>query len=259
VTSIATAPGDGKLLLHVFREYLFRLRHWSRGKFPQVPFDAGNIGEFKGVTIRDGANGLPLQNSAVLRTDAPVCESFVAHRYAGDEMNPYVTITQTIVNGSDFFRYAQSYVAAYKHVFIDGKVHEFADFYRKNCDPRHHKSGAAMYARHVFEALCMFCYDRFGAKGLKACCRSLFACAYFERISQTRVLYRRCGATYAPTAVELMMTNYSVEDVQEALNELRSSIRLKLNSSDYLKELLKKARPTRGERMQRSAFETIMK
>jgi hypothetical protein len=56
-----------------------------------------------------------------------------------------------------------------------------------------------------------------------------------------------------------MMTNYSVEDVQEALNELRSSIRLKLNSSDYLKELLKKARPTRGERMQRSAFETIMK
>jgi hypothetical protein len=55
------------------------------------------------------------------------------------------------------------------------------------------------------------------------------------------------------------MTNYSVEDVQEALNELRSSIRLKLNSSDYLKELLKKASPTRGERMQRSAFETIMK
>jgi len=259
VTSIATAPGDGKLLLHVFREYLFRLRQWSRGKFPQVPFDAGNIGEFKGVTIRDGVNGLPLQNGAVLRTDAPVCESFVAHRYADDEMDPYATIIQTIVNGSDFFRYAQSYVAAYKHVFIDGKVHEFADFYLKNCNPRHHKSGAAMYARHVFEALCMFCYDRFGAKGLKACCRSLFACAYFERISQTRVLYRRCGASYAPTAVELMMTNYSVEDVQEALNELRSSIRLKLNSSDYLKELLKKASPTRGERMQRSAFETIMK
>ena len=259
VASIPMAPGDGKLLLHVFREYLFRLRLWSRGKFPQIPFEAGNIGEFKGVTIKDDVNGLPLQNDAVLRTDAREAGAFVAHRHPDDKMNPFVTITQTIVNGADFFKYAQSYVAAYKDMFMEGKVNEFTDFYMKNCAPRLHKSGAAMYARHVFEALCMFCYDRFGAHGLKACSRSLFACAYFERVSQTRVLYRRCGSTYAPIAIELMMTNYSVEDVQDALNELRSTIRLKLNSSGYVKELFKKPKLTQGEMMQRSAFETIMK
>ena len=134
MASIAKAPGDGKLLLHVFREYLFRLRLWSRGKFPQIPFDAGNIGEFKGVTIKDGVNGLPLQNGAVLRTDAREAGAFVAHRHPDDKMNPFVTITQTIVNGADFFKYAQSYVAAYKDVFMEGKVNEFTDFYMKNCD-----------------------------------------------------------------------------------------------------------------------------
>ena len=257
--NVTSTPGDGKLLLHVFREYLFRLRLWSRGKFPQIPFDANNIGEFKGVTIASGEQGLPLQNGAVLRTGAPESDAFVAHRLPDDNMNPFVSITQTIVNGSDFFMYAQSYVSAYKEVFVEGKVNVFYDFYRSNCKPMLHKSGAAMYARHVFEALCMFCYDRFGAEGLKACHRALFACAYFERVSQTRVLYRRCGSAYAPRAIELMMTTYSVADVQEALSELRSEIRRLLNSADYVKDLFKKTKLTRGELMQRSACETIMK
>lgn len=257
--NVALTPGDGKLLLHVFREYLFRLRLWSRGKFPQIPFEVNNIGEFKGVTIASGEQGLPLQNGALLRTGAPGSDTFVAHRLPDDDMNPFVSITQTIVNGSDFFMYAQSYVSAYKEVFVEGKVRAFYDFYTSNCMPKLHKSGAAMYARHVFEALCMFCYDRFGAEGLKACHRALFACAYFERVSQTRVLYRRCGSAYAPRAIELMMTTYSVADVQEALNEMRSEIRFALNSVDYVKNLLKKPRLTRGEMMQRLAYETIMK
>ena len=105
----------------------------------------------------------------------------------------------------------------------------------------------------------MFCYDRFGAEGLKACHRALFACAYFERVSQTRVLYRRCGSAYAPRAIELMMTTYSVADVQEALSELRSEIRRLLNAADDVKDLFKKTKLTRGELMQRSACETIMK
>ena len=259
--NVASTPGDGKLLLHVFREYLFRLRLWSRGKFPQVPFDASNIGEFKGVTIKGCEEGLPLQNGAVLRTYAQDTGDYVAHRLPDDNMNPYVSICQTIVNGADFFKYAQTYVAAYKNVFAGGRaqVEEFRRFYLSNCRPGAHKSGAAMYARHVFEALCLFCYDRFGSEGLTACYRSLFACAYFERISQTRVLYRRCGSAYAPRAIEAMMTNYSIADVQDALSELRSEIRLALNSVDYVKSLLKKEHPTRGEGMQRSAYEAIMK
>lgn len=259
VAAIATAPGDGKLLLHVFREYLFRLRLWSRGKFPQLPFNMDDIAEFKGVTVRNDGTELPLQNGAVLRASAAKDREFVAHRHPDDRTNPYVSIGQTIVNGSDFFEYAQSYVMAYRDVFMDGKVPEFYAFYIENCKPKVHRSGAAMYARHVFEALCMFCYDRFGFEGLQTCHRSLFACAYYERVSQTRVLYRRCGSTYAPKAIEAMLVSYSVADVQEALNELRSEIRSALNSCDYTKELCKKTNLTRGETMQRSAYETILK
>jgi len=257
--TIASAPGDGKLLLHVFREYLFRLRLWCRGQFPQMPFNASNIDEFKGVTIKKCLEGLPLQNGAILRTGANGRDEFVARRLPDDTMNPYVSICQTVVNGSDFFKYAQSYVSAYKDVFEKGKVVSFHRFYLDNCLPKQSKSGAAMYARHVFEALCMFCYDRFGGRGLETCYRPLFACAYYERVSQARVLYRRCGLQYAPKAIEAMMTSYSVEDVQGVLNALRSEICLQLGSADYVKGLLKKTKPTRGEAMQRSAYMTITK
>ena len=257
VASIPSAPGDGKLLLHVFREYLFRLRLWSRGKFPQIPFNARDIGEFKGVSIKTGEQGLPLQNGAVLRRNAADSGAYVAHRRADDKMNPYVSIDQTIVNGADFFKYVSSYVNAYKDVFCDGEIKEFYDFYMKNCTPRYHRSGAAMYARHVFEALCMFCYDRFGAEGVRKCFPALYACAYYERVSQSRVLYRKCGATYAPRAIEAMMTTFTAEDAQLALNELRTEVRLALVNSSYLKSLLKKDNPTKGEARQRTAYMTI--
>lgn len=257
VASISFAPGDGKLLLHVFREYLFRLRLWSRGKFPQVPFSARDIGEFKGVSIKTGEQGLPLQNGAVLRRSAAGNGDYVAHRRNDDAMSPYVSICQTIVNGADFFKYVRSYIDAYKDVFCDGRVKEFHDFYMKNCVPRIHRSGAAMYARHVFEALCMFCYDRFGAEGLRKCFPALYACAYYERVSQSRVLYRKCGATYVPKAMEAMMTTFSAEDAQLALNELRTEIRLVLGNSSYLKSLLKKDNPTKGEARQLAAYRII--
>lgn len=257
--AVPSAPCDGKLLLHVFREYLYRLRLWSRGKFPQIPFDADRIGEFKGVTIREEGKGLPLQNGAVLRTQAAETGSFVAHRAPDDKMNPYVTIGQTIVNGSDFFKYAQTYVMAYKNVFVNGEAHGFLDFYRDECNPKKHKSGAAMYARHVFEALCLFCYDRFGSEGLSACYPALFACAYYERVSQSRVLYRRCGSAFAPRAIEKMMTTYSVADAQEALNELRSEIRSLLKRSVYAMDLQRKQKLTPGESLQRMAYSAIVK
>ena len=260
VADIRSAPGDGKMLLHVFREYLYRLRQWNRGRFPENAFGIKNIGEFKGVSIKKKTvGGIPLQNEAVLRTGALTDGEFVACRRDGDAMNAYVTICQTIVNGRDFFDYAHSYVAAYKDLFVEGVLKEFHDFYMDCCKPGRHKSGAAMYARHVYEALCMFCYDRFGEAGLKAAFKALYACAYYERVSQTRVLYRRCGITYAPKAVEIMMTTHSVPEMQQELNEVRSEIRNALVGSAYVKALLKKMKRTQGEELQLAAFNEIFK
>ena len=53
------------------------------------------------------------------------------------------------------------------------------------------------------------------------------------------------------------MTTFSAEDAQLALNELRTEIRLVLGNSSYLKSLLKKDNPTKGEARQLAAYRII--
>ena len=257
----STASCDGKLLSHVFGEYLFRIRNWNHGKFPTESFGNRDIGEFKGVTIRpkeDQNWQLPLQNCAVLRKEVKTTEdSFIARR--GREpagFMPFMSICQTIVNGEDFFHYAETYATAYKHVFKENTVPEFSEFYTTNCSPSQHNKGGAMYARHIFEALCLFCYDLFGGEGLKACYQALFCCAYFERVSQARVLYRKCGATFAPRAIEVMSRNFTIEDVRQGLNDLASEAKTEIRKSGYL-ENLDQSQLTAGQKMQKAACKII--
>ena len=113
-----------------------------------------------------------------------------------------------------------------------------------------------MYARHVFEALCLFCYDLFGGEGLKACYQALFCCAFFERVSQSRVLYRKCGATFAPRAIEVMSRNFTIEDVRQGLNDLASEAKNEIRKSGYL-ENLDQSQLTAGQKMQKAAYEII--
>ena len=256
----STASSDGKLLSHIFGEYLFRIRNWTRGKFPTESFGNRDIGEFKGVTIRpkEDKRQLPLQNCAVLRKGAKTTEdSFIARRGLETEgFMPFMSICQTIVNGEDFFHYAETYATAYKHVFKENTVPEFFEFYKTNCSPSQHNKGGAMYARHIFEALCLFCYDLFGGEGLKACYPALFCCAYFERVSQSRVLYRKCGATFAPRAIEVMSRNFTIEDVRQGLNDLASEAKNEIRKSGYL-ENLDQSQLTAGQKMQKAAYEII--
>ena len=258
----SAASSDGKLLSHVFGEYLFRIRNWTRGRFPTESFGNRDIGEFKGVTIhfKEDRNKrqLPLQNCAVLRKEAKTTEdSFIARR--GRETKgfmPFMSICQTIVNGEDFFHYAETYATAYKHVFKENAVREFFEFYKTNCSPSQHNKGGAMYARHVFEALCLFCYDLFGGEGLKACYQALFCCAYFERVSQSRVLYRKCGATFAPRAIEVMSRNFTIEDVRQGLNDLASEAKNEIRKRGHL-ENLDQTQLTAGQKMQIAACKII--
>ena len=236
--------GDGvKLLSQVIGEHLFRLRNWCRGEFLDKVFSGNDIGEFKGLTPDSNATEkVPLQNLAVLRHYANAsihdakCKSeivpneLLVNRTQNDEMEYYMSIDQPIINGEDFFKYALSYAKAYKILF--GKkpeddvndVKDFKNFYKDYCEYGGFKRRGDTYARHVFESLCLFCFDRFGAKGLIRCQQELYCCAYFERLVNFRCYYSTCGGKYAIRAIRCMLRSTTLPELKERLRDLRLDI-----------------------------------
>ena len=233
---------DGKLLTQVLGEHLYRLRCWSRGVFPTEGFSNADIAEFKGITLRKGREpSIPAQNLMRLCIDAHSSEGF-SRRSVADEMDPLVTIDQPIANGANFFTYVSSYAEAYRTLFgfdAADELRSFRTFYQGQCI--YEKSGRRgdTYARHVFESLCLFCYDRFAVKGLVDCQKSLYQCAYFERAVKSRCYYSTCGSEFAMKAVREMMSCMTLADLKDRLHALSVQIR-----AQYAKEA--PAMQTRG-------------
>ena len=214
---------DGRLLSQVLGEHLYRLRCWSRGDFPKEQFSNAKIKEFKGITFNGGNDvGVPAQNMMKLRQQASEpCDYYL--RSMNDEMNPLSMIDQPIVNGADFFDYVKSYAEAYRVMFGTKKLEElqgFRSFYETNCIYKQSGRRGDTYARHIFESLSLFCYDRFGVKGLCACARYLYRCAYYERAVKSRCYYSTCGSEFAIRAVRAMTACMTLSDVKDRLHAL---------------------------------------
>lgn len=230
-------PGgiDGKLLRQVIGEHLYRIRCWLRGRFPEVAFSSKDINAFKGLTVRQDSKiheRAPLQNLSLLRRKGDVNDPDLAGR---DGLAPYEFIDQPIVNGADFFSYVKTYIRAYKNLFGEEQdrvvaLSLFYGFYKNFClcYPRAGRRGDT-YARHVFQSLCLYCYDRFGAHGLNECMKELYCSAYYERAVNTRCYYQSCGRSYTVKAIQCMADCSTVADVKDRLSELRFDI---LNSFD---------------------------
>lgn len=217
---------DGKMLHQVLGEHLYRIRCWLRGRFPEIAFSSKNINAFKGLTIEKNANlsqRIPLQNLSLLRRQGNIDDPNLAPRYM---MDPYGFLDQPIVNGEEFFCYVKNSIRAYKNLFgresdRDVDLLPFYEFY-KNFSllyPRARRRGDT-YARHVFQSLCLYCYDRFGASGLNTCMRELYCCAYYERAVNTRCYYQSCGREFAVRAIQCMAECSSVADLKDRLSEL---------------------------------------
>lgn len=225
---------DGKLLTQVLGEHLYRLRCWSRGDFPTEGFSNADIAEFKGITLwNDREPRIPAQNLMRLRIGAHSSEGF-CRRSVADEMDPFVTIDQPIANGANFFTYVSSYAEAYRTLFgsdVADELQPFRKFYREQCIYERNGRRGDTYARHVFESLCLFCYDRFAVKGLVDCQKSLYQCAYFERAVKSRCYYSTCGSEFAMKAVREMMSCMTLADLKDRLHALSVKIR-----AQYVKE-----------------------
>lgn len=217
---------DGRMLHQVLGEHLYRIRCWLRGRFPEIAFSTKNINAFKGLTIEKNATvseRIPLQNMPLLRRKGNIDDPNLAPRY---KMDPYGFLDQPIVNGEDFFCYVKNSIRAYKNLFgaaldRDVDLTPFYEFY-KNFSllyPRARRRGDT-YARHVFQSLCLYCYDRFGSSGLIKCMRELYCCAYYERAVNTRCYYQSCGREFAVRAIQCMAECSSVADLKDRLSEL---------------------------------------
>ena len=225
---------DGRLLSQVIGEHLYRIRCWVRGEFPREQFSMEDVNAFKGVTIKDEC-GVPLQNVSILRA---AFTSYlkdknlpnVAKRSMNDQMNPFVSIDQPIVNGEDFFKYVLTYANAYSRLFENEEAESqplsvFKQFYKEYClYPGSWRQGDR-YARHVYQSLCLFCYDRFGEYGLLKCMRELYCCAYWERATRARCYYSTCGSSYAIIAIRAMLASTSVPDLKDRMHEISRKIK----------------------------------
>lgn len=211
------------VLKQLFDEQLYRVRRWtlhhSAGRFSKK-----KIGEFKGFTIdKNHLTQFPYQNPQLLqfltaKFYASTLSGTVstANRFSrGDSENidPFASINQPIVNGISFFSYVQTYVKIYTEMFINlggSALAEFKRFYYRYClqydcpatdvDQRKKdklaylpKGQAARsgdtYLRELYKSLTIAVLDRFGEKGLMKVYQTLYRLVYINRLKYQQVRY----------------------------------------------------------------------
>lgn len=205
------------ILKQIFNEQLYRGRMWSKGQIAHI-LKKSDIGEFKGFTIDKNHNiDFPFQNPYLLQY---ITAKFYNNILSGtistqprfshgdnENIDPFVSVTQQIINGKDFFDYVETYVEIYKQLFIQLKsfqLKEFKRFYHKYClnygksldesdDSNYFKAvgdatrSGDSYLREAYKTVVMLLFDKFGEKGLNKYYKVLYKLIYSERLnSQVR-------------------------------------------------------------------------
>lgn len=219
----ATPQIDGDpnidVLKQIFSEQLYRGRVWSKGHIAHKLTKA-DIDEFKGFTIDKNHNiDFPFQNPSLLQY---LTEKFYRNILAGtmatqsrfnygdsDNIDPFVSITQQIVNGKSFFDYVETYVEIYKQLFIQLKsfqLREFKEFFYEYClnydygkklkdckdeicfkPVGHANRSGDTYLREAYKTVVMLLFDKFGENGLNKYYKVLYKLIYVERMISSQV------------------------------------------------------------------------
>lgn len=205
------------VLKQIFNEQLYRGRVWSKGHVAQKLTKAG-IDEFKGFTIDKNHNiEFPFQNPSLLQY---LTEKFYRNILAGtiatqprfnygdsENIDPFVSITQQIVNGKSFFDYVETYVEIYKQLFIQLKsfqLKNFKEFFYTYClnyegelsdcsaeicfkSVGHANRSGDTYLREAYKTVIMLLFDKFGENGLNKYYKVLYKLIYVERVISSQV------------------------------------------------------------------------
>ena len=255
--SLITSQGE-QLLTEVLSEHLFRLRKWGYGEFITDLFSRLYLSEFKGITLDNHHETLPLMNSALLRRlfkthyqRSGLSLQGLGNRLGDNQqdpqtLDPFVTVNQSIINGEDFFSYASTFVTEYQLLFPTyektdkrpsrikikdiPELTDYHDFYERNClkYPGSERKGDS-YARHIFESLCIMLFDRFGISGLISTYKHLFRFAYFERYKQERLFYQTAGSNYAVRCCNAILSSETKSELEKQFDSLTNDIKEKLS------------------------------
>lgn len=185
-------------LAQLFATYLYRIRHWARGK-PARHFGKNDISIFKGVNL-DQAGHYPYVES--LR---------IAHHYVDDYNSQYhrkidhhildfpFHLDQMIINGRRFFEMAKHYhqqisaIVSNEYCFDSKHPVQILGITLEPLSTRiintlnsysSRTRTGDRYIRVMFDCAVVFYLDKFGSEGLSQAIEKLFIWAYSCRIRQ---------------------------------------------------------------------------
>lgn len=219
-TIMGDAKGNIDILKQLFSEQIYRSRIWSK-KESAYRFTKKEIHEFKGFTIdKNHLAQFPYQNPQLLQYLTSkfyknVLEGTVSTQTRfisgdGENIDPFVSINQNIVNGKPFFDFIETYVEIYKRMFIDlgsFQLAEFKGFFYKYCleygaDENKRFDTYAFYPkgysasrdgdshlRELYKSLVFVLFDKFGEKGLNKYYKVIYRLIYLNRLANKQVKY----------------------------------------------------------------------
>lgn len=197
------------VLHQLFVWNLYNIRLWARKEIPDH-FTKKQIKEFKGLTLNKNASiNYPWQNTQLLNF---ITNKFYA-TFLSDTLNiksrfnngdpenisPFTSITQEIINGKPFFDYIETYKEIYNRLFLQKdsfQLCEFKDFYRRACEYKdiglqnrwrsYIRKGDTML-RKQYESLIMLVFDRFGEDGVNEYYHQIYQWVFAVRLEQRSI------------------------------------------------------------------------
>ena len=232
------------ILKQIINEQLYRTRKWSR-KDSAYEFSKSNIAEFKGsITIgKKQAIKYPFQNSQLLQYIAKnyfesigLSATGIKSRFIygdSDNINPFVLINQNIINGKQFFDYAETYVNIYKHLFVDLKnepLKEFKQFYKNYCEYQGASRIGDTYLKEAYKSLIFLVFDKYGEIGVNKYYDLLYVLIYRLRLEKKQVRYNTV-AQYPRDYFACIEESTDLKDfiplIREAKNEIKCEKEIK--------------------------------
>ena len=217
------------ILLQLFKEQLYRTRLWSRGQYAYI-FGKKHVDEFKGITLdKDSSLDFTFQNILVqqeianqlMRNMNPSLFKIKGRFIHGDSdnINPFVNITQLILNGKSFFEYVETYVEIYKRLFMQldsSQLSEFKLFYKIHCLYKGYdwRKGDG-YIREVYKSAIMMVFDRFSEIGVNSIYRDLYLCLYKHRLEKKQVRYETMAKDNVNWIFRTIQNAKGLSDFQE--------------------------------------------
>lgn len=156
---------------------LYRVKRWSRTKEARY-FTSQNIEVFKGLNVNDSR--FPYQKIyTIAQCYTMLYNQDIARRLDGNRLNYPHQIDQVTINGSLFFDMVKYYKS--KRTELEKIKSKINPKVMKAVNSINYGQGDK-YIRMLFDAACLFYYDKFGKDNLKNAMDRIFAWTYGKRL-----------------------------------------------------------------------------